>query len=208
MAWQPLRRSVRKKLVRKSLPPALAPRATRPRQPLLPGIGVDTDASGGLVVLSPRAESVIATFTAPTKSGRWHHGDAAALVEALREAIAPHGQAHVFIEEDQPIRGDGGEVKTRMHATRMLARMVGRYEVLLAPLAASCALVAVSEWQPAQLGRHRILSADTKSASIAAARSLWPGIDLTPGRRREPQHGVSDAALIARHGLRRLLLGL
>lgn len=36
-----------------------------------------------------------------------------------------------------------------------------------------------------------------KARNIAAAKRLFPSLDLTPGRRRKPHDGIADAALLA-----------
>lgn len=38
---------------------------------------------------------------------------------------------------------------------------------------------------------------DGKGRNIAAAKRLFPSLDLTPGRRRKPHDGIADAALLA-----------
>lgn len=38
-----------------------------------------------------------------------------------------------------------------------------------------------------------------KDASVLVAERLWPNVDLTPGRCRKPQDGLSDALCIAEH---------
>ena len=60
------------------------------------------------------------------------------------------------------------------------------------------------EWQEiiemAELSTRYLIaptSRSPKARSIAAAEILLPDVDLTPGLKRKPQHGIADAALIA-----------
>ena len=40
-----------------------------------------------------------------------------------------------------------------------------------------------------------------KARNVAAARRLFPSLDLTPGRRTKPHDGIADGALLAYYGL-------
>jgi len=174
--------------------------------------GIDPDASGGVALLSPSGV-ILGTWTAPTRSGKWHPADA----RRLFAEVAVFGPFRVSIESAELIwvnaskrtgrSGLGAKKSTRYkgvspEGTRGLALMVGRYEGMLTQMGVDWVTIRPQEWQKPM--HKRVPGADTKARSINAARLAHPSIDLQPGRRQTDQHGVADAWCIAEYERRRL----
>lgn len=171
-------------------------------------LAIDTDQSGGLVLgcklpLPGSPWQVRGVWSAPTRSGKWHQGDADQTFPEIAQLTVGFPIV-VSIERPQaiykPVRVKGRmQSKIMKDATIKLAMMAGRYVERCESMGWSVELVSVDDWQRAMLAGAPGRTTKDKSLFVAAHR--WPGIDLQPGRRRVDQHGVADAACILAYAI-------
>jgi len=153
-------------------------------------IGIDPGLGGAVAVLDANgtlgALADTPVLTLKVQRGIRQVYDVPGMVELLRP-YAGH-QAHVLIEEAQPMPGQG----TRSMLT--IGFGYGLWIGILASLALPYSAVRPAVWKKAfSLGRD-------KEASRLRAQQLYPGADL----RRKRDHGRAESSLLAHYGLRQL----
>lgn len=158
--------------------------------------GVDLGLGGGIAMLPTSGDPHLwrmPTLPAPKGKGRIYDLDG--IIDRL-DTWAPD---HVFIEEAQLT----GKRPTTKQAVAGPARCQALFEMVCRVRRYPCTIVRALRWQRtmfAGLGKVK----DTKAASIARVKQLFPGVNLQPGECKKDQDGLSDAILLAEYGRRQL----
>lgn len=151
-------------------------------------VAIDPGLSGAVAVLTP-AGMLEALADTPTLVLRVQRGSKQVYdVPGMASLLEPYSglQVHVWIEESQPMPGQG----TRSMFT--IGYGYGLWVGILATLR-----MAYTPVRPAQWKRAMQLSKD-KEACRLKAMQLYPTADL----RRKRDHGRAEALLLAHYGLR------
>lgn len=163
-------------------------------------IGIDLGFAGGIAVLKRNATEVYAMPAQKTGKGSKQELDLQGITELLRWFGVLGAHPHLFtayIEAPQKMSpGHGAQVST--------FEQFGMFRGMLYALGVGMESVNPRKWQNAVLGTN---IDDTKAASIAKCKALFPGVPLRPTDKcRKDSDGMSDALLIAVYG-RRLMNG-
>jgi hypothetical protein len=106
---------------------------------------------------------------------------------------------HVFLEKAQPMPKQG------VVSVYGYGHHNGAIEGILSAYFIPYTLVKPQTWMKVMhAGADSGL--DTKGKSVQVCRRLFPGVDLTPGKKTKPHDGMAEALLIAEYG-RRILTG-
>lgn len=153
-----------------------------------------TDSPGNAIVEGGPHLWRMPTLPDPRKKGRRIY-DLDGIIERLH-AWAPD---HTFIEEAQL----SGPMRTTKQAVAGPARCQALWEMACRIRRYPCTIVRASTWQRTMFAGLGTVK-DTKAASIARAKQLFPGVNLIPEGCKKPQDGLSDALLLAEFGRRTL----
>lgn len=159
--------------------------------------GIDNGNKGAFVLLDP-AGRVIDQHVTPVlnvgagKRQKWIYDELAVLriLQDWRDA----GELFVVLERAQPMRKQG------LGSTFKTGHDFGLAKGMLTGLGVSWEIVPARAWQAAELKGMK--GSDTKTRSIMRAQRRFPGLDLTPGRKRTPHDGLADAANMAAYGMK------
>jgi uncharacterized protein YfaA (DUF2138 family) len=167
-------------------------------------IGIDNGLSGGLVALGPMG-GVIGSLVMPTKTVRLSGYNQKK--QERKENRIDGKAAAVWINEVTKLKPCIVAIEEcPEHADRAstMRSMAMSYGTLIGAIEAKCPharLVFVrsgrsmDSWQRAMLGQVK----DTKKAAQELAKSIWPNESWIVGKKRTPDSGLIDAALIAEH---------
>jgi hypothetical protein len=170
-------------------------------------LGVDPGKHGGLAFLVPGASLHVVPMPILTaaKGGRDEYDVAAIvhLVDRQLDYAAHHldgnDSVRAFLERLQPMPMEKGGTIANFQRGYATALFVGIFAALGVP----CMLVVPRVWQKAML--EGTSGSDTKQRSIVAASRLFPGVSFLPTpKSRKPSDGLTDAALLAEYGRRKL----
>jgi len=166
--------------------------------------GIDPGYTGHLVVLGPQRELVLHTPT-PIVGTRAKPQDfdaggmRAVLAEALR--LSPHG---LIVGLESPgavtrvpyVDDATGQRKTRVIHATVLREGVRLWQGILVGMGVPYELLTPSQWQRTM---HDGASPDLdpKDRSVLVAERLFPNLVLRHGRRKNPDHDLAEAALLA-----------
>lgn len=159
-------------------------------------VGIDPGKKGALVALESRSlRPLLARLTADLCPGK---GYAAILLARLVAGLrADYRGVPMFCAiEQQQARG---RVPISSSAVLTTGRGWGLWEGVIAANEIPVQNVSAQKWTAAMGCRG------DKGAHITRCLELIPGLDLTPGRKRKPQDGLADAALIALYAIRNLI---
>jgi crossover junction endodeoxyribonuclease RuvC len=152
-------------------------------------LGVDPGLSGGLALIESgeRCRVIFACAVPVTGEGAKRRVDVGAVLKILQK----HKIDHAFIERAQAMPDQGASSGFNY------GRAVGALEACVQGMMIPLTFVEASAWK-----RDHGLIKTQKEDSRQRAIMLFPGVALFV---RKMDHNVAEAALIAAHGLRRLL---
>lgn len=144
-------------------------------------IGIDPGKAGGIAYIAPNGQANARPMPILGKEIDGH--DLAVMLNELRPDV-------VIIEKSQAMPGQG--VTSMFNYGMGFGRLLGICEALGIPYR----LVTPQAWKKTILAG----TAKDKDAAISFVRRAYPGIDLTPGRKRVPHDGMADAVCLAEYG--------
>jgi crossover junction endodeoxyribonuclease RuvC len=160
-------------------------------------IGIDPGKDGALVALNLEGEHVVThltkqDFTLPIGKGSKREYDVGSMAKTILELHTTYGVALVVIEKQHsmPLQGVASTFSTGMGYGMWLG-IVGAFGIPLQ-------VVGARAWQ------KRVLlgvPGEGKGRAVLLAKQRFPGVDLTPGKKRKPHDGIADAVCIAAYGL-------
>jgi|10_taG_2_1085330.scaffolds.fasta_scaffold36571_3 crossover junction endodeoxyribonuclease RuvC len=160
-------------------------------------IGIDNGAKGAIVVIDERLQP---THVEPMpvlnvgvvrkgKKGTKNVLDMRRVVTLFQEVKSEHWDVYAVLEHAQVFPGEG-------RSTAFTAgRGYGALEMALVAVGIPYEIVRPRKWQTEVL--RGVEGSDTKVRGVLKCQREFPTIDLTPGRRRKPMDGISDAACMA-----------
>lgn len=163
-------------------------------------IGIDNGANGAIVVIDEKRNPVLVEpmpvlnvgVTRKGKKGTKRILDMARVCRLFKE-LREEDDVFAVLEHAQVFPGEG-------RSTAFTAgRSYGALEMCLVAHGIPYAIVRPRAWQKVIL--TGVEGTDTKAKSVLKCQRTFPTIDLTPGRRRKPMDGVSDAACMALYAL-------
>ena len=154
-------------------------------------IGIDPGLSGAAVVIDAGG-GLLASMIVPRMNGSKGPFDSLAFFDWLDEQ-AEEGTV-VVLERGQGRPGEGAK------SARTAGVNWGTMQGLLVAMRLRYDTPTPRQWQKLICPG----GGDPKQRSIAAARRLFPALDLTPGRRTKPHDGLADAACLAEFARRSL----
>jgi len=165
-------------------------------------IGVDPGKDGGFAVLSGDMEIAVLLKT-PLIKGRKSRSeyDVQAIVEMVNMALREFRCVLAVVEKCQPLPSSMGGVSANFGRGLSFGLWTGILTALKIPVICP----SPRTWQ-AEMFRD-VNSDDTKQASVLVASRMWPGRSwLSSDRGKKPDHGLTDAVLLAEYGRRKALV--
>lgn len=159
-------------------------------------IGIDNGLDGALVCLTPKD---IAKLVMPTLGG----GDTKREydVDSILGFILCYRPDHIFLEKAQAMPGQG------VSSMFSIGNGYGIMRGIIGALKIPHTLVHPKTWQKVMF--KDVAKTDTKAASVAVCKRLFPQLDWKATERcKKPHDGLTDAALIAAYGMRELKAAL
>lgn len=161
-------------------------------------IGIDPGLSGALVAINGEG-GVVDQLIMPRTNGSKGPLDTGCILSWLVD-VRQGGSMYAALERVSTRPGQG--------ATSTLTCGVnwGRLDALLVALGVKYVVPTPQQWKralslPKRSGKER---AQGKVDAVQLVRSLFPDMDLSPGKRRVPHDGLADAVLIAEYARRSL----
>jgi len=159
-------------------------------------IGIDPGLSGGVAVIDNDGNMINMMTMPNTLHGRRNTVE----IRELESFIKTYVNATVIIESAQKFSAGTNALTSTWFGfgriTAMLELNGIRHEIIASPLT----------WQKAFWTKPKMpkeVKFDTKAASVAAAKRLFPGLSFLRSERcSKPHDGLTDAALIAEYGRR------
>lgn len=164
-------------------------------------IGIDNGANGAIVALNRRHEVVCAELMPTLDPGVKRNGkrgtkkvlDMRMVVDLFKRLNESDPDVFVVLEHAQVFPKEG-------RSTAFTAgRSYGAMEMALVAIGIPYEIVRPRAWQKAILSG--IEGDNTKVRSVMKCRRRLPDLDLTPGKRRKPHDGLSDAGCMALYAL-------
>lgn len=146
-------------------------------------VGIDPGKSGAMAYISPA--DGCAAMAMPVSGKEIDGAILAAELKNLRPSL-------VVIEKAQAMPKQG--VASMFNYGKGFGVLMGICEAL----GISYRLVTPQQWKKVVLEG----TAKDKDAAINFVRRAYPGVDLTPGRKKKPHDGMADAICIAEYGAR------
>ena len=175
-------------------------------------VGIDPGKTGALAFIdeASRVQQVMATPMRAGASGRPEY-DLMAIRQELRAWTRDGAQLHATVEKLHALpprfNRAGGAQQQGGSAANFARGEAQGWAWMLAGLGVPCLLALPQVWQR-QLLAPAVGDETTKARSIAAARRLWPSVDLRrTARSKLDCDAFADALLLAEFGRRRALGG-
>lgn len=146
-------------------------------------IGIDPGKAGAIAYLTPEGSAGAVEMPVSGKELDAH---------AISRLIFEQNPSLVVIEKAQAMPGQG--VTSMFNYGKGFGMILGVCEALNVPYR----LVTPQKWKKVVLDG----TAKDKDAAINFVRRAYPGVNLTPGRKRKPHDGMADAVCIAEYGAR------
>ena len=161
-------------------------------------VGIDPGLSGGLAAIDGVGR-IVDVMPMPRLNGSSGPLDMHA-IKSWFSTLKKRGDVVAALERVSARPGEG--VKSTLTAGVNWGFLKG----MLIAISARHSEPTPQQWKkelglPKRTGKER---KQAKQDAIALATQLFPGIDLTPGRRRVPHDGMADAVLVAEYARRRL----
>lgn len=152
-------------------------------------IGIDPGKKGGICIIE--GQQIRELVSTPTvKKGKTKLAyNTHAMAEILRVAWLTKRVAMVALEKVHAMPKQG------VSSTFDFGRGYGLWEGMITMLGLPLITPPPATWMKTM--HAGIPGDDSKGRSVIAAQRLLPGIDLTPGRKKKPDDGLADAALLA-----------
>ena len=156
-------------------------------------VGIDNGVSGAIACLSKSNKVIpMPIFFIKTRKGKKRDYNVFQIVKTLKKSKA----THVFIEAAHSMPKQG------VVSTFNTGRGYGLIEGIVAALGYKYTIVRAVVWQKIMLEGF---DCDTKTASVAVAKKIFPNVSLlATNRSKKDNNGLSDALLIAEYGRRQL----
>ena len=152
-------------------------------------VGIDPGKAGGIAYIDPAGGATARPMPVAGKEIDGHE-----LANALRGLVIDT----VIVEKAQAMPGQG--VTSMFNYGAGFGKILG----VLDTLGVAYRLVTPQQWKKVVLAG----TPKDKAAAVAFCRRAYPGVSLTPGRKRTPHDGMADALCMAEYGRQLMIPGV